>query len=36
MSKQNMMKYLKMYDAVTAEEKELAYRARNIGTGPVS
>jgi hypothetical protein len=30
MNKQNIMKMLKMFDAVSAEEKELAYRIRNL------
>jgi len=31
-----MMKTLKMFDAVTAEEKELAFRIKGIGNGPLS
>ncbi len=30
MNKQNMVKMLKMFDSVTPEERELAYRARNL------
>ena len=29
-----MMKTLKMFDAITAEQKELAYRIKGIGNGP--
>lgn len=36
MSKQNMVKTLKMFDAITSEEKELAYRMKNMGNGPLS
>jgi hypothetical protein len=30
MNKQNMVKMLKMFDSVTPEERELAYRVRNL------
>lgn len=36
MSKQNMVKTLKMFDAITSEEKELAYRIKNSGSGQMS
>jgi hypothetical protein len=36
MNKQNLMKMLKMFDAVTPEDKELAFRARNLVITPTT
>lgn len=36
MNKQNLIKMLKLFDSNTPEEKELAYRVRNLPEGPLS
>jgi hypothetical protein len=36
MNKQNLMKMLKMFDAVTPEDKELAFRTRNLVITPTT
>ena len=36
MNKQNMVRLLRMFDAVTPEERELALRVRNLSSGPLT